>query len=332
MAVDCGGTSTRAVLLDGDRVRGRLDGPATLSGYLEPARIAETMRHMLGAIEDDYVRAGLNGEPVTIAITAAGFVDSLRREFERGARALADEAFGGCVDAVVVVNDAVGLLLGHQADGVVIAGTGSSVLLRDRDGSVTQSGGHDWVAADDGSAFWVGLEGVRRVARDVDNGVESALRQAFRQTYGVDDARIVAMFRELAVAGPGMKADIARFAAGVCATAAAGDEAATGIVHRQGDALADLVTAGLDRTSVRSVVDRPIRVVECGGMFGDPFYRNRFEERVQALAARSGCRIDWPAVADGLDAATALASAVVREDAATRWAGLGECRPLVVWA
>jgi len=52
---------------------------------------------------------------------------------------------GPQVRCVGAGNDAVTVLFGTEADAIVIAGTGSAVLLRAKDGSIHQAGGQEWV-------------------------------------------------------------------------------------------------------------------------------------------------------------------------------------------
>ncbi|NLG47723.1 MAG: hypothetical protein GX543_14850 [Gordonia sp.] len=307
----------------------RFDSTATLSGYLDPARIADVMREILAPIEHRYVDDGFGGVPVVVVIAAAGFVDGLRDEYQRAAEEVVAESFDGAVRAVAVLNDAVGLLLGHDSDGVVVAGTGSSVLVRATDGSVVQCGGHDWVGGDEGSAFWVGLDGIRAVARDVEEGIETPLRKQFRRSYGGVEQNSAdweaRTFRDLAVAGPRMKAEIARFAIGVCSAAAQGDARATGIVQTQSDELATTVARAM--RGANWPADRDVTMVECGGMAGDQLYREAFRSAVERRTGGLVGGIRWHAVHDGLDAVAALAGSDLR------WpASFGTHRPLVVRA
>lgn len=315
VVVDCGGTSSRAELIVGGEERARIDGDASLSGYLEPGRIGAVLRELLKPVGERYRSLGLAGADVAVVIAAAGFVDSLRAEYRAAAESVAADAFDGAISTLTVVNDAVALLLGHEADGVIVAGTGSNVLIRTMDGGVVQRGGHDWVAADEGAGFWIGLDGIRRVKRDAEDGARSALVEAFCRTYDVGRAGIVGRFRELAVADPQMKARIARFAAGVCEAAAHGDDAAVGIIERQVGELAGTVERAV------AAGTPPRRLVLSGGMMRNAQYRSAFRRRVTAALGE----IEWFVVDDGLTAVAAMAAH------GPRWpASLGAFRPLVV--
>ncbi|MGB3707013.1 BadF/BadG/BcrA/BcrD ATPase family protein [Gordonia sp. (in: high G+C Gram-positive bacteria)] len=322
IAVDCGGTSSKALLrVDGESAaRAQFTNAATLSGYLDPGLIGATMRQILEPIEEACGAGGLRGLPVRVVIAAAGFVDSLRTTFREAAEAAVSTMFDGAVSEILVVNDGVALILGHQADGAVIAGTGSNVLIRSG-ATVAQHGGHDWVASDDGSGFWVGLDGIRAVARDLEQGIQSPLRQQFRETYRVTDAEVQAQFRSLAVAGPTMKADIARFAGSVCAVAA-GDETARAIIDEQAGTLARLVDRGVRQSDITGTA----RMVLCGGLMGNPLYRKAFTDKVDDGLGDADLEVHWVTVRDGLPAVSAIAAG----RRSWKRLDLGERAPLVV--
>lgn len=307
VAVDSGGTRTTiAMAVDGDPSGPRrFVSRATLSGYLRPDRVPATLREVVREAEADYLARGLAGTAVSVFVGAAGFADATRDQYRRALDELLADGFGGDVTVVGAANDAMTLLLGHDAGGVVIAGTGSNVVLRTPDDRIVQAGGHDWVASDQGSGFWIGLEGVRRVAQDLEDGVSSALVEAFGAHFGAPaDVDKVVQFRVLSVADDGMKARIAGFAAPVCRAAEAGDPAAERIVVGQADALAGLVARAVRRHLVREAA-APIRLVECGGVLANEYYRALFEDGVMSYLRDGGVpqAIVWHRVDSCLDAA-----------------------------
>ncbi|WP_026918130.1 BadF/BadG/BcrA/BcrD ATPase family protein [Gordonia shandongensis] len=314
VAVDCGGTSAKATLRTA-RERHRFAGEASLSGYLDPREIPTVLDAILAPIENAWSQSAAG--PVVVVIGAAGFTPGLRDVFRAAIAQIMPRAFGGAVTGAAVMNDATALLLGHDADGVVVAGTGSSVLIRSGDDVVT-GGGHDWAASDEGSGFWIGLQGIRQVARDVDADRPSALRDAFGATYSPRDD--VAGLRELAVAGPRMKAEIARFSAGVCAAAADGDTAATEVLRSEAHALVDL----LARTAVRA--GSPTSLVACGGMLTEPGYRTLVVREAERVVP--GLR--WRFVDDGLEAVERSADVLHRDPAA--WDALSDSLRPLVWS
>ncbi len=181
---------------------------------------------------------------------------------------------------VGAANDAVTLLLGSRADGIVIAGTGTSVVMRDRDGALHQSGGHEWVACDDGSGFWIGLRAIRRAYRDLENGLDSVLLHRMCDVYNIrhdDTQALIERIRELAVGHKNTKRDIAKFAASVCDAAERGDVAAQDIVKSQAEDLADVTAGALRRRFTRQEQEDGLKIVQCGSLLSNAFYRGTFE-------------------------------------------------------
>ena len=116
--------------------------------------------------------------------------------------------------------------------------TGSTAIVRSKAGELVQEGGHPWVAWLDGSGFWIGLNAIRSAYRDFASDTDSVLLQRFRQVYGlrIDDGRaFIAKLRDLAIADPNMKKEIARLAASVCDAAVKGDPAAEDIVKKHSE-------------------------------------------------------------------------------------------------
>ncbi|MBM7368783.1 BadF/BadG/BcrA/BcrD ATPase family protein [Gordonia hydrophobica] len=308
VAVDSGGThSTVALTSDGAPGQdARFECDPSLSGYLRPDRIPATLREILGEVEAFYRNAGLAGSPVTVFVAAAGFTEATRDAYAAAFDAVLGTAFGGHVVVAAAANDATALLLGHDADVVVVAGTGSNVVVRMSEQEIVSAGGHDWVAADQGSAFWIGLDAIRQVAHHLEVGTASELSDRFAEHYDAStESEVIATFRRLSISDDGTKSRIAGFARAVCAAAERGDAAATRIVTSQAEALADLTARALGR---RAPSTATLRAVECGGVMSSPFFREVFESRVSTLLTAAGHGpIAWHRVDSGSDAATILA-------------------------
>jgi N-acetylglucosamine kinase-like BadF-type ATPase len=100
-----------------------------------------------------------------------------------------------------ISNDAVPLLFAAPLCGrgaVVVAGTGSGFWAADGHGNVRVAGGYEYLASDEGSAFDMGLHGVRRAARALDGRAGgTAMLDRLVAQQGPD---IVGFFRSLAAA------------------------------------------------------------------------------------------------------------------------------------
>jgi N-acetylglucosamine kinase-like BadF-type ATPase len=317
VGVDSGGTRTNVeiLLIDerGDRRSASFEVAESLSGALAPSLIPSVLAKIFAPLEvrlDELVATGLS---CYAWVSAAGFSPWTRDDFVAALDALPSSFSGVPIKAVGVANDAVSLLLGSRANGIVIAGTGSSILVRSSDGSVHQAGGREWVASDYGSGFWIGLQAIRQAYRDFEAGLDSVVLQRVRQAYGLrteDDRGLIAKLRDLAVGDHNMKREIARLAASICSAAERGDVGAQNIVKGQAEELADVLAGSLRRSFQMSELAAGIRVVQCGSLLGNSFYRAAFEGQLE-LRLRSGIEnravISWQGEGTGTAEAIQLA-------------------------
>lgn len=317
VAIDSGGTRTNAVLVvesEGQPplVRSR-EIYESLSGYLSPHEYMNVLRHILAPLEAIWHEQALTDVPIHLFISAAGYSPSTREPFLAMFKEVLPESFGGNLKYAGIANDAVSLLLGLETDGVVIAGTGSNVLVRSHSGSIFQAGGQEWVANDYGAGFWIGLGAIRAVARAFEAGEETTLLHRFCNEYHVqleDEAGIIACFRRLGVSDGNMKAEIAKFAASVCAAAQKGDEEAQRIVKTEAEDLATSLVVAIRRRLAADDIDDGLSILQCGSVFSSTFYRSSFESMVSiSLYGTTDTSeiIRWESVEDGRDAALTLA-------------------------
>ncbi len=321
IGVDSGGTRTnieiRVLGIDGERSQtAAYEVGDSLSGALAPNLIPSVLRRIVAPLEMHLDDLGLGDCEIYGWISAAGYTPWTRDDFVVALEELLDNALDDRVRAVGIANDGVSLLLGSRADGIVIAGTGSNVLLKSRDGSVYQSGGHEWVACDYGSGFWIGLRAIRAAYRDYEAGTDSVLLQRLRQVYGLrpeDDRGLIAKLRDLAIGDPNMKREIARFTANVCGAAERGDPGAQNIVKVEAEDLADVMAGGLRRRFRIEELAEGLRIVQCGNLLANDFYRSSFETQLE-MRLLSGiehrANIDWERVITGAQAAIHLAEDV----------------------
>jgi N-acetylglucosamine kinase-like BadF-type ATPase len=201
----------------------------------------------------------------------------------RERRALA-RRLGRLARRVHVLSDAQAALLGALGDGpglLVLAGTGSIVIGRDRRGRWARAGGLGPLLGDEGSAFWIGRAWLRATTRGEDFGPVRRL-----------------------LARPDAVSRIAALAPAVLARA-------------RRDARARAIVAEAQRHLARLAVDvarrlrlpPPVIVSWAGGVLADA----RFRRGVARALARSGVRARWVApAAEPVAAAVALAARVAR--------------------
>ena len=186
----------------------------------------------------------------------------------------------------------------------VVVGTGAACLAVPEQGGAHIIGGHGYLLGDEGSAYWIGREGLRAVLRHEDGrGPGTALAEAATYRFkGLDDLgdRLHTALRPVN--------DIAQFALDVLAIADAGDPLADALVEDATGELVLLVSAGM--AAVRAG-DGDVPVALGGRLLASRLLgeanplRARLDRRLQAELPRAVTR-----TADGspLDGAMALGS------------------------
>ena len=184
----------------------------------------------------------------------------------------------GAARRISVISDAEAALLaahGARPGVLILAGTGSIVLGRDAAGRLARAGGLGPLIGDEGSAFWLGREWLRRTPQS---------------------ARMARTLR----LEPGAVARVAALAPRVLARARTGDRRARAIVVSGQEQLAGLAADVIRRLRLR----RPVSVSWGGGLLANAWYRAGVR---RALARRVRCR--WrPPTSDAALAAARLAA------------------------
>lgn len=279
VGVDSGGTHTNIRIADPDGLEHNVELDRALGGTRSERELREVFVEVLGVV-NSRTRSG----DLCMWINAAGYALSTRPHFETILRDVAGEITG----QVGISNDAVGLLLSHEPEMVaVVAGTGSVAMARRTGGEVVVRGGEDWVVTDYGSAFWLGLDGIRAAYRALEGGPDTALLRCLIEHYSPldhnasEEDMVVAVSeiaRKLAALGSGTKATIASFARQVTRQAELGDQEAQRIVRSGAEELAS-AAARVYRDLAAQVTDRVVapRFVLRGSVaYRSPFYAEGF--------------------------------------------------------
>jgi N-acetylglucosamine kinase-like BadF-type ATPase len=159
VGIDAGGSKTRAFAVDRDgAVVGRgAGGGANLLSSPDPAgSIAAALTESLG-----------NAKPVAVVLSCSGGDRPADRE--KG-RAILTQLVGPAV-RIDVTHDAIAALYAGNPAGcgvVLISGTGSIAFGRNDEGDERRAGGWGYLIGDEGSAVWLGLEGLRAAAHHAD--------------------------------------------------------------------------------------------------------------------------------------------------------------------
>lgn len=228
--------------LGGTRVRLVASGPAGWSRRVQSR--APSLADLPGFLRRLWPRWGLSPRRV------AGLVIAARGVWTPAERRREARRLRGLARRVKVIPDVEAAFLGALGDhpGVLIlAGTGSIVLGRNRRGRWARAGGLGPLLGDEGSAFWIGREWLRR---------------SVGSSEGLGRARKLAR-------SPHAVARIAALAPGVLRKARAGHRGAREIV-----AAAQRHLATLARRVVRGLrLREPVPVFWAGSLMANPAFR-----------------------------------------------------------
>ncbi len=285
LGVDAGGTHTVCLLADGKQTilgRGQA-GPGNMSAVGLAAGVAVVRE----AVSQAWQAAGLSPRPATVACLGVSGVDR-PREKQALADALASHALA---HRLVIVTDAMIALAAGSPSGVgvvVIAGTGTIAWGRNRAGAVQRSGGWGYILGDEGSAFDIGLTGLRAVVRAHDGrGEPTALTQLILEQWQLarpEDLRAV-VYKQPAAPRP----EIAALAPVVERAARQGDVVASRIYAHAAQEMALAARAVIASLGMQN---EPVEIVLSGGVYqaGDlitvPFLHALREFAPQARAIR----------------------------------------------
>lgn len=245
LAIDAGGTKTECVLADETRELAR-----ARTGTIKLLRVGtEEAGHNLAAALAALSRiSGIDLRAVTrTCVGTSGASVPLVADWIRGALA---DAVGGevvlCGDEEIALDAA----FGGRGGVLVLAGTGSNVAGRTRDGRLTSVGGWGPALDDVGSGYWIGHQALRRAFRAIDEQKPSLLIERVMEHWKLES---LAGLIQWANATPAP--DFSQLTELVTACAIDGDAVATEVLARGGEELAYL--AGL-------MIER-LRAMEGGG-------------------------------------------------------------------
>jgi N-acetylglucosamine kinase len=181
----------------------------------------------------------------------------------------------------VITHDAMAALVGgtgRKEGVVVIAGTGAIAFGVNARGDERRASGWGYLLGDEGSGYWIGLEGLRAVCRAEDGrGETTKLTDVLLAAKGLDSPR--QLVRQMY--GEWKPVDVASLAPVVLSAAAQGDAVSRDIVEL---AAAELSNACLTVLRALGLVSQPSDVVTTGGLWDGALLRARFAERVSAAS------------------------------------------------
>ncbi len=258
LAIDAGGTSTRAVILDasgrclglgragsGNPLSGGFDGAL---GSLGAATEAAARQASSGAGELDFALVAMAG-----ASTQTNTVPYRQRLAGHGLRG-----------ELMIESDLLAVFFSgsfHTDGYALVAGTGS-VAARIRDGRLDAVGdGMGWLLGDSGSGYWIGHRVVRAAAAALDGtGPQTRLTEALMRSIGISSSlsdrsqgRPAALQQLIQAIYALRPVELSRFAP-LAFAAADDDEVAVGILAEAGSKLAATLAAVRDPSVTGPVV------------------------------------------------------------------------------
>ena len=279
LGIDAGGTSTEAVVADEfGRVLGR---GSSRAGNADGVGADVARRSFLEAVAGARAAAG----DVTFSAVFAGVAGVITQRDRDVTAGLVTPALRESPSIVAINHDCRIALAGGLAGrpGVaLIAGTGSSCYGRGPAGREWLAGGWGSVFGDEGSSYWIAVEGVRAALRDADGrGEPTILGSKLFPLVGVTTPSDLL---GRMVRGELNRTQIAALAPAVTDAAAGGDTVARDIVGRAVDELALAVKA----TASAVGFAQRFEVVTIGGLFRSGYVATGLHDRLsQALPGAS---------------------------------------------
>lgn len=257
--IDGGGSKTTAVISDSAlRILGEADaGP---SNHLRVG-IEVAAKNVEDALYEALRHAGVNGDQ--IAWTYCGIAGSEHPDHRKTVVGALEHLFPAgnfTVDSDARIALTAGVGFGRGV--ALIAGTGSVAFGRNDDGREARAGGWGPTIGDEGSGYWIAIQGLSAVARALDGrGPDTSMVQLLCTHYGMCDAADLPYF---VYAGTTHADDIARYSTLVIEAAREGDARAKEIFEHAGRELARIAAAVATRLDLGP---QPFTVACSGGAF-----------------------------------------------------------------
>jgi N-acetylglucosamine kinase-like BadF-type ATPase len=259
LGIDGGGSGLRVALADGDlNLYGQASGPAANPSAVGRGRAAAIIQAGIRAALGDLSPESVAAVGIGVAGAAASHSADWLLEVVRAV--LPQTRVAPSADYEIALVGALGQRLGL----LVLAGTGALAYGVNSAGESVLVGGWGYALGDEGSGYWLGLEGLRAVLRaDDGRGPETALTATLLSALGLGAAReLIPWLYRGAASRPAQLAGLAPL---VLAAARLGDPCAVEIVSRGADELALAAHAVLRRLALSAP-----RIAFAGGLLSAP--------------------------------------------------------------
>jgi glucosamine kinase len=232
LGIDGGGTNTRAVVADGEKILGRARGGSIKRLRVGAVAAEANLRELLRVV---FETAGVT-DADSVAAVSCGVASASMPGVAEWIKAVFDEL--GIRKSEVVGDEVIALDAAFRGGpGILqIAGTGSNCIGRTASGARESVGGYSSTLGDEGSGYWIGLHGVREALKSNDAGEPGIILQRVGEVWGT------ATLEELVhhgneVPGP----DFSALAPVISLAAEDGDAVARKVLERAAADLAEFV-------------------------------------------------------------------------------------------
>ncbi len=258
VGVDAGGTHAVAVVVDPS---GREVGRGSAPGAVASAASVEAAADAVARAASEALAAAGRAWPVDAlwAGVAGAGSDTVRAALEVAlAQRVTARQLGVGTDMEAAFESAFG-----RGPGILlIAGTGSVAMARDRDGLLRRAGGWGRALGDEGGGYWIAMQALGAVARAEDGRAQAtALREAVLHRLSLDAPRSLVAWVEHA-----SKGEVAALAPTVLTVAEQGDPVAASIATDAAAALRSHVIALLEAMERDGAAEDTCALALSGGL------------------------------------------------------------------
>ncbi len=266
LGIDAGGTQSTVVCVDKElNIKYKSKRSGIHAKYLTIEQQAEKIFDLILPVITECSPSDIYG--ICIGLAGAGRVEE--QQTLQSALLLRESKYKYKVTSDAVIGH-VGAF--HDEDGIlVITGTGSIVLGRQKD-KWERAGGYGYLIGDEGSGYHIAIQGLRAISKMFDGNHKTALMDAVRQNFGINNRDDFIHFIYSNEFEPQI---IAPF---VLQAADTGDEICRAIVQNDGVLLARQVQLVKNKLAIKSPP-----IILSGGLQRKKYYQNIVRESIYKL-------------------------------------------------
>jgi len=268
LGIDAGGTKTDCAVSNGAELLGQATGASAKLARVGKEKGRENLQSVIRQACEAAKIAPDSIQHVCIGMAGASLAEAVNWAQQTIRELIPDSTIYVAGDHVIAHRAAFGTSPGV----LVISGTGSIAFGRNQNGETARAGGWGPSVSDEGSAYWVGREGVAEALRLFDLGRSNGLLSTIANCWKVAPEEVIRMANASELRFPELAGTIVE-------AAEHGDPEARDITERAGRALAGLGSAVIHRLWPQGGI---VPVALSGGVLqGSPLVRQAFKEEMR---------------------------------------------------